>query len=150
MGPSLPTVPGRPQWTDGRRRRQSAGVEQAPPVKPPDRQIPSTLAARFILATQSPQCSKLRSIDVVQRGRAILAPMHLDCPALKVDLRPLEIAKLAGPHAVPEGNHDRRGVPVTVTVLLPGNDYQVADLGFRQVLPAPAERVILPAVRPGL
>jgi hypothetical protein len=33
LGPSLPTVPGRPEWTDGCRRRRSAGVEQASSLK---------------------------------------------------------------------------------------------------------------------
>jgi hypothetical protein len=47
------------------------------------------------------------------------------------------------PQTMPKPDHDRRRIPVTMAVLLPGDGYQVADFGFRQVLPASAELVIV-------
>jgi hypothetical protein len=42
----------------------------------------------------------------------------------------------------------RRSVPLAVPIFLPGDLHQVVDLGFRYVLAATAEAVILSAIWP--
>ena len=59
----------------------------------------------------------------VQRGRSA-----------ELDLRPFQIADLDRPEAMPEGDQDQRGVPVTVAAI-PGRLDQLLDLGRRQIFP---------------
>ena len=56
-------------------------------------------------------------------------------PRGQFDLVPLQVAKLGGPQAVPEGEQDHGRVAMTVAARLDGGGAQPLDLGHGQVLP---------------
>jgi hypothetical protein len=62
----------------------------------------------------------------------------------EVDLAPFKAANLGGTQAMPVGDQDHGGVPVTVAVVLRGLDYPL-DLGRGEVFAHPQLGVLRPA-----
>ena len=89
------------------------------------------------LPMQLPECSDLLATERVNRWLAVFRPPHMQRgrPA-ELDLRPFQIGNLDSPQAMPEGDQDQRGVPVTVAAIAGGLD-QLLDFGLGQVFPGP-------------
>jgi hypothetical protein len=111
-------------------------------AKPRRRHGPATLRAKhmwswWVLALEPTQGAKLAVAKVMGRGIAVFGPANTDRFPGKVDLIPLQIAKLAGPEAMPERHQNGRGVPVAPTGLLAGDRHQALDLALGQVFSRP-------------
>jgi len=71
----------------------------------------------------------------VHARRAALAAADMQTAGGKLDLVPLEVAKLGRSQAVPVANQDHRGVPVPVPAHLAGGRHQSLDLGAGEIIP---------------
>jgi hypothetical protein len=89
------------------------------------------------LPAQLAQCPDFLAAEWMNRRLAVLDPadMQGSGPA-ELNLAPFQIANLAGPQAVSEGNQDQGSVPVAVPPLSRLLD-QLFDLGRRQVFAGP-------------
>jgi hypothetical protein len=69
----------------------------------------------------------------MHRGRAVLGAVNMHAALVKLDLVPLEIARLARPQAMTIGDKHHGGVAVAVTAMLASGVHEPLDLTLGEV-----------------
>jgi hypothetical protein len=81
------------------------------------------------------QCAHFVTPDGVRGRLPILCPTHMQGCAIKIDLRPFEVAKLGSSQPMSICHKKHRRIPMPVTIGLCGLN-QLLNLTLRQVLTA--------------
>jgi hypothetical protein len=66
--------------------------------------------------------------------RAVLGPADVQAARIQLNLRPLQIAQLAGPQTVPVADQDHGRVAMAPAAALPGRRHQALDLSGSEIL----------------